>query len=136
MTHLRIPRPQLTTYTASELSRKARRGLTEAESADTPEEQFAIAHLSALRAAAAVVDARSHQLQGQPLPKSVWGLFNLAAPEMARWVEPFCGTARKRVAAEIGVAGTITQAQADQLLADARRFVTVVADALAFGALR
>ncbi len=111
----------------------ARSGLGEAALAGDPPHRYAAAHLSALRAAAAVVAAKARPAErtgprGRPV--SVWVLLARIAPEMSEWAQFFAAGARKRAAAEAGLAGQVTPREADDLLRDAETFLAVAETAL------
>jgi len=107
----------------------AGRGLVEAAEATTPAERYAAAHLSALRAAAAVLACRARPA-ASPVrrlrPTSAWVLLTAVAPELGEWAAFFAAGARKRAAAEAGLAGAVTPREADDLLRDAEMFLAVV----------
>ncbi|HVT20193.1 MAG TPA: SAV_6107 family HEPN domain-containing protein [Mycobacteriales bacterium] len=106
----------------------ARRALAEAEQARDAAERYAEAHLSALRAAAAVLAANARPEAGRrPRPTSVWTLLVRVAPELAEWSEFFAAGADKRVAAQAGLRGAVTAREADDLVRDARLFLDLVA---------
>ncbi|MEO6715369.1 MAG: SAV_6107 family HEPN domain-containing protein [Mycobacteriales bacterium] len=106
----------------------ARRGLTEADLANTSAERYAAAHLAALRAAAAVLAARARPASGnrRGRPLSAWTLLVQVAPELGEWAEFFAAGARKRALAEAGLPGSVTTREADDLLRDATTFLAVV----------
>jgi hypothetical protein len=107
----------------------ARHGLAEAAVATTPAERYAAAHLSALRAAAAVIAARAKPAPPggrRPRPLSAWVLLSGVAPELGEWAAFFAAGARKRAAAEARLPGAVTAREADDLLRDAETFLAVV----------
>jgi hypothetical protein len=106
----------------------ARRGVTEAELANTPVERYAAAHLAALRAAAAVLAARARPASGprRGRPLSAWTLLAGVAPVLGEWAEFFAAGARKRALAEAGLPGSVTTREADDLVRDATTFLAVV----------
>jgi hypothetical protein len=101
-------------------------------SADVPE-RYALAHVSALRAAAAMLAARA-----RPTPttargrrqRNAWVLLSEVAPELAEWAAFFAAGAEKRVAAEAGSRRAVTVREADDLVRDADRFLAVVETSL------
>jgi hypothetical protein len=115
---------------ASTLLALAHRGLTEAAATTAPGERYALAHLAALRAAAAVLSCRA--VSAGPAegprgrPRSAWVLLARVAPELTEWAQFFAAGARKRAAAEAGLAGVVTPREADDLLRDAQSFLAVV----------
>jgi hypothetical protein len=107
----------------------ARHGLAEAAVATTPPERYAAAHLSALRAAAAVIAARARPAPppGRRVrPLSAWVLLATVAPELGEWAAFFAAGAGKRAAAEARLPGSVTAREADDLLRDAETFLSVV----------
>lgn len=114
----------------------ARLCLTEAVAASTANDRFAAAHLSALRAAAAVLAARSHPQSRQSRtrtsrrrghgPRNVWELLPTVAPELSEWSAFFAGKAGKRAAAQAGLAGAVSVREADDLAREAETFLGVV----------
>lgn len=105
----------------------AARGLAAAAAATTADERYAEAHLSALRAAAAVLAARARP--GSRGPSSVWVLLPEVAPEMGEWATFFAAGAGKRAAAAAGIPVVGTR-EADDLLRDAARFLVLVETSL------
>ncbi|MGZ6838950.1 MAG: SAV_6107 family HEPN domain-containing protein [Frankiaceae bacterium] len=115
---------------STSLLHAAWRGLAEAASAGTPNERYSLAHLAALRAAAAVLAARARPEQrrrGRPV--SAWNLLVVVAPALREWASFFAAGASKRAAAEAGLP-VITIREADDLLRDAERFLSHVEDLL------
>jgi hypothetical protein len=105
----------------------SQRGLAEAAATTAPSERYALAHLAALRAAAAVLSCRAQPTSPQRgRPKSAWVLLAQVAPELLEWAQFFAAGASKRAAAEAGLAGVVTPREADDLLRDAASFLAVV----------
>ena len=104
----------------------SRCGLTEAAATGVPGQRYALAHLAALRAAAAVLSCRATPGPQRGRPKSAWVLLSAVAPELSEWAAFFATGARKRAAAEAGIAGVVTPREADDLLRDAQSFLAVV----------
>ena len=105
----------------------SRRGLLEATATSAPGHRYALAHLAALRAAAAVLSCRAAAASPQRgRPKSAWVLLTQVAPELTEWAQFFAAGAQKRAAAEAGLAGVVTPREADDLLRDAESFLSVV----------
>jgi hypothetical protein len=123
-----IPAYVLPHRTPDELLELARRGLVEAAVETSDGLRYATAHLAALRAAAAVlaVRARPTHTRRRGRPGSVWVLLAAVAPELAEWAGFFAAGAVKRAAAEAGVPRVVTSREADDLMRDAERFLTVV----------
>jgi hypothetical protein len=126
-----VPAGVLPHRTPAELLVLARRGLEEAAQTRPDGLRYAAAHLSALRAAAAVLAARA-----QPAPTrrnrvtSVWTLLLMVAPELREWATYFAAGASKRAAAQAGIPRVVTCREADDLLRAAEQFVAVVEVAL------
>jgi hypothetical protein len=113
---------------AADLVSAARRGLVETGLAATAAERYAAAHLAALRAAAAVLAARTQPapaVRGRR-PTSAWVLLAAVAPELSEWAAFFAAGSRKRAAAEAGLAGAVTAREADDLARDAETFLALV----------
>ena len=115
--------------TAHDLMASARRSLTEASIASTPGERYAAAHLAALRAAAAVLAARSRPSARRSRVRSVWVVLPQVAVEFSEWADFFAAGAGKRAAAEAGMA-CVTHREADDLVREADAFVARVAHSL------
>lgn len=108
----------------------ARRGLAEASFAQRPGEKYALAHLSALRAAAAVLADRARPRPGRRgRPLSAWRLLAAVAPELEEWAAFFAAGAAKRAAAEAGLP-SVGSREADDLVRQAGLFLEVVEAAL------
>jgi hypothetical protein len=109
----------------------SRRGLVEACTAATASERYAVAHLSALRAAAAVLACRARPATGRrSRPTSAWVLLAEVAPELGEWAAFFAAGARKRAAAEAGLPSAVSEREADDLVRDAETFLSVVESSL------
>jgi hypothetical protein len=95
--------------------------------------RYALAHVAALRATAALLAARTSPV---PAPrrgraqKNAWVLLAEVAPELAEWATFFAAGASKRAAAEAGSTRAVTEREADDLLRDADRFLGVVEQSL------
>lgn len=127
----RRPRQATVPAGALRLAVAARRALGEAEQARDVAERYAEAHLSALRAAAAVLAAEARPEVDRPgrrsRPTSVWTLLVRVAPDLAEWADFFAAGADKRVAAQAGMRGEVTPREADDLVRDAGLFLDLVA---------
>ena len=113
------------TLPAEQLLVLSARGLEEARETASPGQRYALAHLAALRAAAAVLASRA-QVGDSGRPRSAWVLLAKVAPELSEWAQFFAAGARKRAAAEAGLAGVVTPREADDLLRDAEAFLSTV----------
>jgi hypothetical protein len=136
MSDMRRPEPvegspfSLPATTHSYLARSAE-SLNEAVHAPDVPTRYACAHVAALRAAAALLAARA-----RPAPsrrrrqKNAWVLLAEVAPELGEWATFFAAGAAKRAAAEAGSTRAVTEREADDLVRDADRFLTLVEQAL------
>ena len=105
----------------------ARAALREAQRAESAPERFATAHLSALRAAAAVLAARARPSDARARrPTSAWVLLTTVAPELSEWAAYFAAGADKRAAALAGQRTAVTVREADDLMRDAGIFLALV----------
>jgi hypothetical protein len=114
-----------------DLMASSRRSLAEASIAPSAGERYAAAHLAALRAAAAVLAARSQPSTRRARVRSVWVLLPVIAPEFAEWAEFFAAGAGKRAAAEAGIE-CVSHREADDLVREADAFIARIAHALGF----
>lgn len=114
--------------TVLDLLERARDGLLQACHSTSAAERYTQAHLGALRAAAALVAARtapSHRSR----PRSVWEVLPTVAPELGEWASFFASTGRRRLSVEAGTA-TVTAREADDLVRAGEAFVELVRGAL------
>ncbi|WP_076842571.1 MULTISPECIES: SAV_6107 family HEPN domain-containing protein [Protofrankia] len=120
-----VPLAGLPRRSRDELLMAAHHGLDEASFARTPGQRYALAHLAALRAAAAVLVERARPRHGhRGRPVSVWQLLARVAPELAEWAQFFAAGAAKRTAAEAGLS-VVGVRDADDLLRQAETFLAV-----------
>ena len=114
------------------LLQSSRQGLAEAAEEGGAGSRYVAAHLAALRAAAAIVAARPGVGTGprRKAPKSVWELLPRVEPALSEWAAFFAAGARKRAAAEAGLAQAVTADEADDLLKDAEKFLSLAEEAL------
>lgn len=130
-----VPAHVLPHRTHTQLLNIARQGLTEAAGTRSDGLRYATAHLAALRAATALLAARTppatptNRQERHRVP-SVWALVVAVAPEMSQWALHFAAGAGKRAAAEAGIPRVVTAQEADDLLRAAEQFVTVVETAV------
>lgn len=119
-----------------ELAAAARRDLALAELADRPADRYAVAHLAALRAAAAVLAARPISVEPSApgtrrtstrrrRPASAWDQLPVVAPALAPWAARFAAGAAKRSAAQAGFRDAVGADEADELLTAARTFLAL-----------
>ena len=126
-----LPLPPALPAAATQLLEQARRGLAEASGHADPRQRYATAHLGALRAAAAVLAARTRpEASGRRRPRSAWVLLGQVAPELGEWATFFAAGAAKRAAAEAGLSSAVTEREADDLVRDVGAFLTVVESSL------
>ncbi|MFF8312221.1 SAV_6107 family HEPN domain-containing protein [Streptomyces lydicus] len=114
---------------ALDLLAKAQHGLEEARTLETPNEQFATAHLAALRTAAAVLAVRGRPettVRRRQRIRSAWEVLPEVAPELAEWSALFEAGAPRRAKAEAGIADAASRRDADDLLRDAAMFLRLV----------
>ena len=96
--------------------------------------RYAHAHVSALRATAALLAARARPVpaarRGRPVQRNAWVLLEEVAPEFGEWAQFFAAGAAKRAAAEAGSRRAVTEHEADDLVRDADRFLGLVEESL------
>jgi hypothetical protein len=104
---------------------RAAESLREAITSTGAPERYAHAHVSALRATAALLAARA-----QPMPsrrtrqKNAWVLLAEVAPELGEWAAFFAA------GAGAGSRRAVTEREADDLVRDADRFLALVETSL------
>jgi hypothetical protein len=110
--------------TALDLLDRSRASLLSACHADTTAGRYVEAHLSALRAAAALLAARSKPSRRSQL-RSVWEVLPQVAPELTEWAVFFAASAKRRAAFERGSSGPNAR-EADDLLRQSETFFELV----------
>ena len=130
-----LPLPPALPAAAVALLDQARRGLAEAVGSADARQRYATAHLGALRAAAAVLAARTRPEGGRRRPRSAWVLLEQVAPELGEWATFFAAGATKRAAAEAGLSHAVTEREADDLVRDVGTFLAVVENCLGVSAV-
>ena len=125
-----LPLPPALPAAAAQLLDQAYRGLTEAGGSADPRQRYATAHLAALRAAAAVLAARTRPEPARGRPRSAWVLLGQVTPELGEWATFFAAGAGKRAAAEAGLSHAVTEREADDLVRDVGAFLSVVENCL------
>jgi HEPN superfamily protein len=115
---------------ALSLLTQARAVLDEAAGTVDPGERFRLAHLSALRTAAAVSAQRGRPAATRRRLMSVWVLLERVAPEHAEWASYFAAGAPIRVAVEAGAVSAVSPRTADDQLRAAGEFLAVVEGSL------
>jgi hypothetical protein len=108
------------------LLRQARVVLDQAVAAADPGERFCLAHLSALRTAAAVLALRGRPAATRRRLMPVWDLLPKVAPEHAEWAAYFAAGAPVRAAVEAGAVSVLSSRAADDQLRAAAEFLAVV----------
>ena len=120
----------LSASTHSYLERAAE-SLREAITSTSAPERYAHAHVSALRATAALLAARAQPTPHRRRPqKNAWVLLAEVAPELSEWASFFAAGAGKRAAAEAGSRRAVTERESDDLVRDADRFLALVETSL------
>lgn len=111
---------------------RAHDAILEAELAEHPSERFLAAHLAALRVAAIILTVRGGPAAGsRSRRRNAWDVVADVAPEFAEWATFFAATEPKRDAVRSGARAIVTAREADDLVRDARAFLTVVERAVA-----
>lgn len=107
---------------ARELLARADAELLAAQYSSEAWERFSHAHLAGLRAAAAVV-ARRGAPGGRGAPRTVWGMVDVVAPELAELAGFFADGASLRSAVDAGRFDRVTEERAEQTLCRAEDLV-------------
>jgi len=108
------------------LLEQARQGWAEAVLEPRAAEKYRAAHLSALRAAAAILALRARPAApGARRPTSAWVLLDRVAPELTEWSAYFADSATRRAAIEGGATGVVADRDADDLLRAAGEFIAI-----------
>ncbi|MFF0391634.1 SAV_6107 family HEPN domain-containing protein [Kitasatospora sp. NPDC004615] len=119
---------------ALELLRHAHRTLVHARGRQDPLERYATAHLAALRATAAVLAVRGRPERSPRRRHAIrpaWELLSEVAPELTEWAAYFAAGARRRAAAEAGIAGAAGERDADDLIRNTALYLRIVERILA-----
>ncbi|WP_265444053.1 SAV_6107 family HEPN domain-containing protein [Flexivirga meconopsidis] len=123
----RSARPTAPTAVAGavlDLVERTRTGLLQACHATRADERYRLAHLAALRAAAAVLAADARRSAGSR-PRNVWSVLPAVAPELSEWAAFFEGSAARRQLLERGAAEVSTR-EADDLVRQVETFLELV----------
>jgi len=107
-----------------ELVDRSRASLVAACRTGSVSDRFVEAHLAALRAAAALLAARSRPSRRSRL-RSVWEVLPEVAPELTEWAVFFASTAQQRAVLERG-ARVPTTREADDLLRQSETFHSLI----------
>lgn len=110
---------------APALVEQARGMLRESERQADPAERFRLAHLAALRGAAALFAERGRPV-GRRRLVSAWVLVDAVAPELSEWSVYFAGTAGKRESVEAGARSVVSDRDATDQLHAADQFLLLV----------
>jgi hypothetical protein len=113
---------------ARDLLTDASLGLGRACATGDPADRYAIAHLAALRAAAAVLAARARPTRGRR--GSAWTLMSRVAPEFDEWAAFFAAGSAKRQAVQAGLPAGVTAREADDLVRQVAVFLSLVGDSI------
>jgi SAV_6107-like HEPN len=113
--------------TAVTLLDSARQKLAAGERDTSAGRRYVAAHLAALRAAAAVVAAKSEpEVFGRrKRPRNVWELLPRVEPALSGWAAYFAAVTGASKPRGLGRAKAVSRRQADTLLGDAKAFVSV-----------
>lgn len=115
---------------ARALLAQARAVLVEAARTDEIGERFRLAHLAALRTAAALFADRGRPAAGRRRLVSAWVLVESVAPEFSEWAAYFAAGASARAAVEAGAVSAVSARDADDQLRAAEQFLTLVEESL------
>jgi SAV_6107-like HEPN len=110
---------------ARRLVAQARRLARDAAASTDPADRFGLAHLAALRTAAAVVASRARPGTGPRRLRSAWVLLDAAAPELSDWSAYFANAAPTRAALDTGAVRVVSQRLADEQLRAAAEFLAL-----------
>lgn len=104
--------------------------LGEAAAATEPGERFRLAHLSALRTAAAISAERGRPAATRRRLMNVWVLLERVAPEYGDWASYFAAGAPVRAAVEAGATSAASARTADDQFRAAAEFLAIVESSL------
>ena len=107
------------------LAGQARDLLVEAAAWLDPDERFRLAHLAALRTAAALFADRARPGTRRG-PINAWALLSQVAPQLGDWANYFASGASKRAAIEFGSRKVVTPREADDLVRGSSEFLALV----------
>lgn len=130
VTHPAATAAGLSRGSAASLLGQARAVLADAARAVDPGERFRLAHLAALRTAAAVAAGRGRPASTRRRLISVWVLLERVAPEYADWAACFAAGAPVRAAVEAGAVSAVSARAADDQLRSAAEFLRLVESSL------
>jgi HEPN superfamily protein len=121
----RAPRPGVPASARAVLA-QARAVLIEAAAAESVAERYRLAHLGALRTAAAVFADRGRPASARRRLVSAWVLVEAVAPEFGEWAAYFAAGAPARAAVEAGALSAVSSRDADDQLRAAGEFLMLV----------
>lgn len=126
----RTAAPPQSSGSATGLLTQARSVLADSIGADEPAERFRLAHLAALRTAAALFAVRGRPAATRRRLVSAWVLLEAVAPEFAEWAVYFAAGAPARAAVEAGAQNAVSERDADDQLRAAQEFLALVESTL------
>jgi hypothetical protein len=126
MTAAHLRRPPIS-VAVLDLLERSRTTLESACRTSDASERYRDAHLGALRAAAALVAARTTP-SPRSRPRSVWQVLPTIAPELGEWAAFFAASSAHRSVIDRG--GRISPREADDLLRQGEMFLEIVQDLL------
>lgn len=121
------PRNQAAPVAALDLLERSRSTLEAACRAADASERYRDAQLGALRAAAALLAARTLP-SARTRPRNVWQCLPESAPELGEWASFFAASSRRQSVLDRG--GWVSVRDADDLLRQAEMFLEIIADLL------
>lgn len=104
----------------------ARMVLADARRSERAGERYSLAHLAALRAAAALFAERARPSSGRRRMTNAWVLVEQVAPELSEWAAYFAAGAAKRAAVEAGATRAVSDRDADDLMRAVEEFIAIV----------
>jgi hypothetical protein len=114
-------------HSVTALLGQARTNWAEAALEPRAAEKYRVAHVAALRAAAALLAMRARPAATmRRRPTSAWVLLDQLAPELTEWSAYFADSAVRRAAIEAGSLTAVTERDADDLLRAVGEFVAIV----------
>lgn len=124
-----VPRRAPAPPAALDLLAQAERGLEAAGVSQDLGDAYVTVHLSALRAAAAVLAVRGRPettARGRRRIRSVWDVLPEVAPELGEWSVLFSSSAARRARVEAGIRGAVSPADVAELTRAAGMFLRLV----------
>lgn len=116
---------------------QARALLADAWCETEPGDRYRIAHLAALRGTAALLSVlTAGAAPARRRPTSAWVLLERALPEFAHWAAFFASGQGRRAAADAGLRGAVTAAEANELAVVTTRYLDLVEAGVTEASLR